>query len=203
VKIAINSVNDAPVGVIEVSPLSNLGLTVPGLNVISPDNQGACVVLDGSGSYDEEGDAIESYTWLVDGVPVGEGAVVEVCLGVGNREVTLLVDDGQSENNLGSHTEMVQVLSGCEAVEELIMVVNDSIVARENKRPFIATLKSTCAAFERGSTGAALNKLNAFENKTRSQIGKANPEVAAEWIRISREIVQAHLRAQNCGDCAE
>jgi hypothetical protein len=198
VSITVNSVNDAPVAVIAVGPLSDLGPSAPGLIMISPNNENVCAVLDGTGSYDLEGDAIVSYTWLVDGVEVGSGGVIDACLLAGARQVTLLVDDGQ---DIGEGSVVVEVLTGCEAVEELIMVVNDSVVERSNKRPFIATLKSACAAFERGSDGAALNMLNhAFMNKVRAQIRRDNPAEAAEWIRIAQEIVAAYVREQNC-DC--
>jgi hypothetical protein len=205
VSITINAVNDAPTPSIEVAPLSDLGPTVPGLIVISPNNENVCVVLSGSAiDVDAENGCgnseIVSYTWLIDGVEAGTGTTIDACLLVGSREVTLLVEDGGGA--IGEATAIVEVLSGCEAVEELIMVVNDSVVERGNKRPFIATLKAACAAFERGSDGAALNMLNhAFMNKVRAQISRDNPVEAAEWNRIAQEIIDAYARAQDC-DCS-
>jgi hypothetical protein len=205
VTVTVNAVNDAPTPSIEVAPLSDLGPTVPGLIVISPNNGNVCVVLSGSATdIDAENGCgnsdIVSLTWLVDGVEVGAGPVLDACLLVGAREVKLLAEDGGGA--IGEATVIVEVLSGCEAVEELIMVVNDSVVERGNKRPFIATLKAACAAFERGSDGAALNMLNhAFMNKVRAQISRDNPAEAAEWNRIAQEIIDAYSRAQDCGGC--
>jgi hypothetical protein len=66
------------------------------------------------------------------------------------------------------------------------------VIERGNKRPFLATLKAACAAFDRGSYVAAINNLQkAFQNKVRAQVGKGNPDVAEEWIRIAQEIIDA------------
>jgi hypothetical protein len=133
VSITITPVNDAPVAVIEVSPLADLGDTVPGINIISGNGVNACVGLDGSQSSDADnavGDL--TYLWMIDGDVAGAEISAEVCLTVGSHQVTLIVSDGSAS---GETTETVDVLSAAEAVEELIMVVNDSIVARSNKQP--------------------------------------------------------------------
>ena len=44
--------------------------------------------------------------------------------------------------------------SGAEATEELTMQINDAVIQRKNKQQFIATLKTSGAAFDRGSLGA-------------------------------------------------
>jgi hypothetical protein len=200
VSVTVTPVNGGPIVVIEVSPLRDLGATVPGLTMISANNANVCATLDGTGTWDAEGDAIVSYTWLVDGVEVGTGPVIDVCLLVGARTVTLLADDGQ---NVGEGSVIVDVLSGGEAVEELVLVVDASVIERKNKRPFIATLKTAAAAFDRGSNGSALNRLNnAFQNKVRAQVGKANPDVADEWIAIAQEIIDAYESApSDCEAC--
>jgi Concanavalin A-like lectin/glucanases superfamily/Bacterial Ig domain/Immunoglobulin domain len=199
VTVTVNPVNDAPVAVIDVSPLSDLGPTVPGLIVISPNNSNACVTLDGGRSSDVDNDFEDlTFLWMVDGDVAGAGVITELCLGVGSHEITLMVDDGDLA---GAATATVEVLPAAEAVEELIMVVNDSVIERATKRPFLATLKTAAAAFERGSFGSALNRLqNAFQNKVRAQVGKRNPDVAEEWNRIAQEIVDAFDHPQDC-DC--
>jgi hypothetical protein len=200
ISITINAVNGGPVVVIEVSPTRDLGATVPGLTMISANNANVCATLDGTGTWHADGRLIVSYTWLVDDVEVGSGPVIDACLLVGARKITLLADDGQV---VGEGSVIVDVLTGAEALEELVMVVDSSVVERKNKRPFLATLKSAAAALDRGSVGAALNNLNhAFQNKVRAQISRQNPDVAAEWIRISQEIVAAYETApEDCEAC--
>jgi len=201
VRITVRPVNDAPTVVIEVSPTRDLGSSVAGITLVSPNNVNVCATLDGTGTWDVEGDAIVSYHWLVDGVPVGDGAIIDACLLVGARTVTLEASDGQ---DTGTGSVVVDVLTGGEAIEELVMVVNDSVVERKNKRPFIATLKTAAAGFDRGSVGSALNRLeSAFQNKVNAQIGKDNPDVAEEWIRIAQQIIDAYAEPQDCEACQE
>jgi hypothetical protein len=197
VTVTVGGGNHAPTGVIVVSPRHDLGDTVSGIVVIAPDGELACVELDGSESFDEDADGdcgapstIVSYTWLdAAGNVLGTGPVIEVCLPVGPQEITLVVDDGEA---VGETTVTVEILTPCEAVEELVMQVEESVIERGNKRPFLATLKAACAAFDRGSYNAAINNLQkAFQNKVRAQVGKGNPDVAEEWIRIAQVIVDA------------
>lgn len=199
--VTVLPVNDAPNVVIEVSPTRDLGSSVAGITLVSPNNIDVCAVLDGSGTWDVEGDAIVSYHWLVDGVAVGEGAIIDACLLVGARTITLEASDG---TDTGTGSVSVNVLTGGEAIEELVMVVNDSVVDRKNKRPFIATLKTAAAGFDRDSVGSALNRLqDAFQNKVQAQIGKDNPDVAEEWIRIAQEVIDAYNDPQECEGCQE
>jgi hypothetical protein len=83
------------------------------------------------------------------------------------------------------------------------MVVDASVIERKNKRPFLATLKTAAAAFDRGSNGSALNRLDhAFQNKVRAQISKKNPDVGDLWISIVQEIIAAYENAPaNCDAC--
>ena len=83
------------------------------------------------------------------------------------------------------------MLSSGEAIEELISKVNESSVARKNKRPFIATLKAAAASAERGDSEATANQLHAFQNKVRAQIGTDNPQDAETWTRWAQQVVDA------------
>ena len=210
VTVTVNPVNDAPSAVIEIGSTVDLGPSVSGHIVISPDNTGACVLLDGSlssvpdatGECGDGASAIVSYLWLIDEAPAGTEASVQLCLPVGTHTVTLIVEDGSGA--MGEATATIEVLTGCEAVEELIMVVEESVIERQNKRQFLATLKTACAAFDRGSVGSALNRLeHAFQNKVRAQVGRDNPDVAEEWIRIAQEIVDAISNPPECEGCDE
>jgi hypothetical protein len=197
VSVTVNGGNEPPVAVIDVQPQVDLGDNVVNITLISANGENVCAILDGTGSFDADDDSL-TYLWFVDGVPVGEGAIVEACLPVGSLEVMLVVNDGQAD---GTATVQVDVLSGSEAVEELVLVVNDSIVERKNKRPFLASLKAAAASFDRGSLSSGPNQLKAFQNKTRAQIGRQNPDVADEWIRIAQEIMDAIDQSADCEAC--
>ena len=196
VSVTVHGVNDAPTGLLEVSPSVDLGDSVSGLIAIAADNEQACVTLDASGSSDPDagtdcgaGDIV-SYTILdAEGNVLASGPVVEICLPVGSQSITLLLDDGE---DVSETVLTIEVLTPSEAVEELVMQVEESVIERGNKRPFLATLKTAGAAFDRGQFGSAINRLErAFQNKVRAQVGKDNPDVAEEWIRIAQEIIDA------------
>jgi len=209
VSITVISGNHSPVAVIEVAPTLDLGPNVPGILVLSPNNVGACVTLDGTASSDADGDTL-SYVWLVDGVPVGTDAVLEnVCLPAGAREVTLVVDDGSPADgpcdspSTGETTVVVEVMLLSAATEELIMQVDEaSLISRKNKQQFFATLKNATASFDRGSYGAGINQLESFQNKVRAQL-KDDPSTAEEWIRIAQEIIDGAQTPVDCDGCVE
>ena len=71
------------------------------------------------------------------------------------------------------------------------MASNDSTIARNNKRPFIASLKAAAASADRGNNEAAANQLHAFQNKVRAQVSKSNPAEAAIWTRWAQSIIDA------------
>jgi hypothetical protein len=156
---------------------------------ISPNGSNACFVLDASCSVDPDGDAL-TYSWFADGsvVPFAAGVRVTNCFDLGGHTILLLVDDGRCSD---SHPVTVDVLTGCEAVEALVAKVNDASLSRANKRPLIATLKAACASFERGSFESAVGQLGAFVNKVRAQIGPANPDEAALFIRCAQSIIDS------------
>jgi hypothetical protein len=145
----------------------------------------------------------------VDGVVVGTGPVLpDVCLLVGENEVKLIVNDGTTgtgpcdEPAVSETVQMVTVLTGSDAIEELIMQVYDTSIERKNKQPFIASLKSAAAAFERGSYGAGINKLEALIHKFQAQL-KANPDIQAQWIKEVRSIIDGLNAPVTCDGCTE
>ena len=76
------------------APVANAGEDV----IASVDNQGtAIVILDGSLSYDDNGDSLE-YFWFCDGELFGQGVEVEAELGFGEFVFTLIVNDGNEDS---------------------------------------------------------------------------------------------------------
>jgi hypothetical protein len=191
VTIQVACANDAPNAAMHIEPTARLSSTSSDLFVISANNETAAVVMDASASTDPEGDAL-SFTWFVDGTSVGTGATIVQELEVGSRQVSVLADDGKGGTDTAAL--VVHVITAGEAVDMLIAEVEGSETDRKNKRPLIATLKAASAAFERGQTHAAANTLGAFQNKVRAQIGRTDPTVAGELIRIAEEIIGATAR---------
>jgi hypothetical protein len=158
-------------------------------NVISGNGSNAVVHLDGTRSSDPDGDAL-IYSWLADGnpVPIASGALATAVLDVGTHQVVLVVDDGIV---VASDTVEVRVITASEAVEDLILKVNDADIDRKTKRPFIASLKASSASFERGSNESGINQLAAFQNKVRAQIARNDPALAEELIAAAQAIIDA------------
>jgi len=190
VHITVLPVNDAPDCQATVDPTVDLGNGSPYPTLIAGDGQSAVALLDASASSDIEGDAL-TFAWFANGevVPFSTDAVTVAELAPGLNEVVLLVSDGSAECTT---TLLIDVLTPGDAVEELVLLVDDTpLVTRKTKQPFIATLKNSAAAFDRGSFGAGDNMLHSFINKVRAQVARDNPEVAEEWTRVAELIIEA------------
>lgn len=81
--------------------------------------------------------------------------------------------------------------TAAEAVERCIDLVDTMNLARKNKRPLLASLKAAAAAFDRGAIGAAMNQLNAAQNKIRAQVAPSNPAAAEALTDCIRRILSA------------
>jgi hypothetical protein len=77
------------------------------------------------------------------------------------------------------------------AVEELILKVHESSLARNRKQPLIATLKTACASLERGNFVSWLNQVKAFQNKVKAQVTRHDSELAEDLIEVAQEIIDA------------
>ncbi|HXJ57315.1 MAG TPA: carbohydrate-binding protein [Verrucomicrobiae bacterium] len=185
----LRALNNPPKCVAAVGP-DACGLTFPGqpgTYAIALNNADACVTLDGSGSSDPDNDPLQ-FAWSEGPNAIGTGAIVTNCLPLGCHTLTLTVSDGQDQCT----SELsVCVITGCEAVEQCIQLVDSSDLPRLNKRPLIATLKAACVSFDRGSLDSAVGQLGAFQNKVRAQVGRSHPAEAQALIRCAQQILDA------------
>ena len=114
---------------------------------------------------------------------------ITACLEIGTHTIKLAVSNPC--HLTGYDTLTLDVLSAGEAMEELIDEINNSTIARSNKRPFIASLKAAEASTDRGNNTSAANQLHALQNKLRAQVAKDNPAEAARWIELTQAIIDA------------
>ena len=187
--VTVRGVSEPPVCVARLLPEA-CGLTFPSgprLYAIAPQGDYVCLVLDGSGSSDPDGDSL-TINWTIDGTNHVAGATVPVCLGMGCHTITMVVSDGgaQCQQSLD-----VCVITPSEAVEQLIAQVEAADVERKNKRPLIVSLKAAKAAFDRDGLGVGAQMLVVFQHKVRAQIARHNPAEAAVWTQSADDILNA------------
>jgi hypothetical protein len=116
------------------------------------------------------------------------GPVVTNCLALGCHSVVLSVSDGRSVSRCETN---LCVISGCDAVEQCIVLVDGTAIARRSKRPLIASLKAACVSFEQGDFVSGLNQLESFQKKVNAQVATAYPAEAAALIECAQQIIDA------------
>jgi uncharacterized repeat protein (TIGR01451 family) len=157
------------------------------LLVISGNNVDAKVHLDASKSSDAEGGPL-SYSWFENLLPLASGVTAEVTLDIGIHTIDLVVSDG-----FGSDSDAIEtaVISASDAVNLLLIKIEQSPLGRKNKRPLESTLKGAAAAFSEGRFRAGLNQLEAFQNKVRAQIAPEDGAAAACFNDLAQQIIDA------------
>jgi hypothetical protein len=107
---------------------------------------------------------------------------------LGEYIVKLSVDDGQLT---GTASAPIEIVSACDATEDVIMKVGEAPVTRKCKRPLVSTLKAACASFEMGDYEAGLNQLRAFSIKVRTEMMAQDPAAALDAMRCTQAIINA------------
>jgi hypothetical protein len=188
IQLSIIPVNDPPVAVIQIAPLSSLFDADTNLYILSPNNTNATVLLDGSLCWDVETDPL-SYAWFTgpDLWPVAAGESATVELAVGQYTMTLLVDDGQDTSTA---QVTLEIITPGTAVDQLIARVETSDLESSRKKSLLASLQAAAASFDRDQFKTALNQLGAFLDKVRSQVAPRDPVLADRLSGLAREIMQ-------------
>lgn len=191
ISITVPSCNTPPTAKITAHGLIDFTPDILNGVLISGNGSNACLTLDGLLSTDLETPNQLTYDWTLvpSPVPFASGVLVGTCLEIGTHTIMLTVTDPSHATGTDSIT--IDVLSAAEAIEEIITEINESTIARGNKRPFIASLKAAAASTDRGNEQSAQNQLKAFQNKVRAQVAKDNPAEAARWTRLAQAIIDA------------
>ena len=186
VSIAVTAVNDAPV--------PDASATVQ--KVISPNNTDALVTLDGHRTTDVENDPL-TFTWY-DGSDfenaIAQEEIAPVTLSVGMHQITLVVSDTPSagEPESAQTTVTVKVLTACEAVDEVVALIQLAGLPQNTTRSMISQLNAACQSFDQANFGAGVNQLQAFQRHVQGQSGKAVANaLAASWIAQAQAIIDA------------
>ncbi len=174
VRIIVNRVNQAPVA--DASATRTL--------VLSPNNTNALVLLDGSRSFDSDGDPLD-YKWFFPGTNqlLATGVVALVELPLGTNAISLIVSDGMAISMTGIG---VEVLTSAQAVARLVGIINSDI---SRSQPLVATLNAAIASIDRSNPAAAFNQLKAFQEKIHVQVEPLNPGLAAALIQTSQLVI--------------
>ena len=183
VTIEVRPTNDTPHVVVSVAPLVEL---FGEAFVVSLNGIDAAVMLDASASSDIDNDPLQFF-WFAgdDSAPFASGPIVTNVFPVGTHNLKVVATDASESV---THAFQFDVITLGDTVEGLISGVEDSALARQRKRPLVATLKAAAASFDRGNYQAALNQLQAFEQKVSAQVAPLAPALGREWLRIADAI---------------
>ncbi len=171
---AILRVNNPPVA--DASATSTL--------LLSPNGTNAVVVLDGSRSFDSDGDPLQ-YLWLAEGSinPVATGVVAIVVLPVGTNSISLVVSDGAAK---ATNTIAIEVITAAQLVERLVAAVQSDV---SRSHPLIATLSAAIASVDRSNPTAAINQLEVFQNQVQVQVEPIDSELARTLNQTAQDVI--------------
>jgi len=149
--------------------------------VIAPLQGLAAVALDGTRSFDPDGSPL-AFLWFLDGKAIATGVVAIVDLPAGAANIALVANDGLLQ---ATNLVTVQILTPARAIENLMAAVSGSV---PRSQPLLATLGAALASVNRYNAEAAVNELQAFQNKVRVQISP--PTLAESLIAQAQEILE-------------
>jgi hypothetical protein len=127
------------------------------------------------------------YTWYADhaATSIATGAVTMAVLPIGPHSIVLAVSDGMAA---ATDTVSVAVLTISQALDLLTSSVSNGVT---HAQPLIATLTAALNSIDRSNPTAAINELQAFQNKVTAQLMPIDPVLAQSLIQAAQSIIQA------------
>jgi hypothetical protein len=158
-------------------------------------SEGTAVRLDGSGSTDPNDDIV-LYEWLVDfGLPtemlLGEGAMLDVTLGVGTHTITLRVTDSRGE----TATDEVVVTIEDTTPPEVHVTLDPSMLWPPNHK--LRTVHATVTVVDCSPTTIALQSVESSEPANGLGDGNTEPDIVG--AAVGTEDYEFDLRAERAG----
>jgi hypothetical protein len=178
IHITVAPMNDRPIADASATPFRS---------IISANNVNAVAVLDGSRSSDIDQDPLQ-FLWREGLTTIGTGMVSTVTLPIGTHNIRLEVSDGMLA---ATDPLTIEVLGGSPTVQPLIDLVTNSVLFRKNARPLLGTLEAARDALNRGNVGAAINQLQAFQNKVRAQVLPVDPALGNQLLALAQNIIDS------------
>ncbi len=170
--------------------------------VISRNSRNATVLLDASRSSDP-GNQPLSYSWLEGCSTFATGVLATNILSVGSHAISLVVNDGALND---TNTITVEVITPCQAVSELEVMVQATQVPRKKLRSLVEELRDACAALGHGfRSGAenhreqlrkAIQELQDFQNEVSEKDTRLDQAIAALLVATAQEIIDAISQPQ-------
>ena len=156
---------------------------------ISPNGLNATATLKGWRSSDPDGDALQYY-WLATpgsqpATLLASGVEAVVVLPVGIHPLELVVSDGVVS---ATNALTVEVITTRMA---MVRLIEEAQTEWRRSQPLVATLSAALASLQRGNAIAAINQLLAFQNKVRAQVAPSDPALAATFIQMAQETIDA------------
>ncbi|NWG04500.1 MAG: putative Ig domain-containing protein [Syntrophaceae bacterium] len=183
IKITVGNVNRAPV----FSPVGTQGIHENQLlqfNVTATDPDGDAITystgpLPKGAFFDASGGL---FSWTPDSTQAGIYTVAFYAMDSGSPPMT---------GNLNVSINVGEVYTPCELADQIIQIVISLNLPKSVENSYMANLKKVCKFVEEGQTTPAINQLEAFINKVRTDITKGNiSEVAGNnLINMATQLI--------------
>jgi hypothetical protein len=196
----------APVAVVAVSQDADIDGGGSEILLISVNGVDVLVTLDGTGSYDPDGEPISTHEWYADGptglTSIGTGPTLTTRLPIGEYQFHLLARAGSLSSPF--QTRAVTVIGIEDAIDSLIARVNASNVRPIEKRVLVRALELSVDLFDAPARPplrptpceAGVQSLRAFKALVRAssaprlqRLTRVSDELAAEWNYLIDQIL--------------
>jgi hypothetical protein len=184
--ITVTPVNDPPVAIITPPPFLQLFPDSTEPLLLAVNGLDTRVILNGSRSFDDSTGL--QFTWFENGTPIAFIAVPTNIFAVGEHTVTLVVSDGEFSD---SDSLFFEVITSAQAVELIILAVEDTDLPHGTQTALIASLDAAAAAFEEGDMEKGVHKLETFLEKVEEDVAPIDLALAEYLSFAAQALINA------------